>query len=145
MAAEFMRRAPTPEVLTPVYRISSEKVHNPNVVKTLLAAGRALYSHFTVSNVHDIDPVHWPQHTTYWCHLGLCGYRADVLQRWNALPHSPLEHTEKLEQLRSIETGIGTFLVEVESLSVYTAEQLEPARAIAASINASSVPRGISS
>ena len=65
--------------------------------------------------------------------MGLYGYRSDVLQRWNALPHSPLEHTEKLEQLRLIEAGIGvgTFPVEDESLSVDTAEQLEQARAIA--------------
>jgi hypothetical protein len=37
MATEFGRRAPLPEVLTPVYRIGAEKVHNPNVVKTLVA------------------------------------------------------------------------------------------------------------
>lgn len=137
MAAEFNRRSPTPEVLTPVYRLSAEKVHNPNVDKTLLAAdGRALYfSRSAVPHVRDIDPVHWPQHTTYWGHVGLYGYRADVLQRWNVLPYSPLEHIEKLEQLRLIEAGIGigTFLVDGESLSVDTAEQLEQARAIATS------------
>jgi len=149
MAAEFNRRSPTPEVLTPVYRLSSEKVHNPNVVKTLLAAdGRALYfSRSAVPHVRDIDPAHWPQHTTYWGHVGLYGYRADVIQRWNALPHSPLEHTEKLEQLRLIEAGItiGTYPVEGESLSVDTAEQLEQARAIAASINAPYSPLRIDS
>ena len=60
--------------------------------------------------------------------------RADVLQRWDDLPHSPLEQIEKLEQLRLIEAGIeiGTFEVDGESLSVDTAEQLEQARAIAA-------------
>jgi 3-deoxy-manno-octulosonate cytidylyltransferase (CMP-KDO synthetase) len=60
MAAEFSRRSPTPEVLTPVYRLSSEKVQNPNVVKTLLAVdGRALYfSRSAVPHVRDIDPVH---------------------------------------------------------------------------------------
>jgi len=49
------------------------------------------------------------------------------------LPHSPLEHTEKLEQLRLIEAGIeiGTFRVQGESLSVDTAEQLEQARLLA--------------
>lgn len=75
MAAEFKCRSPTPEVLTPVYRLSSEKVHNPNVVKTLLAAdGRARYfSRSAVPHVRDIDPVHWPHHTTYWGHLGLYG------------------------------------------------------------------------
>ena len=77
--------------------------------------------------------------------MGLYGYRADVLQSWNALPHSPLEQTEKLEQLRLIEAGIGTFPVEGESLSVDTAEQLEQARAMAASISASSSPLGIGS
>jgi 3-deoxy-manno-octulosonate cytidylyltransferase (CMP-KDO synthetase) len=136
MAAEFTRRQPTPEVLTPVYRMGADKVHNPNVVKTLLAAdGRALYfSRSAIPHVRGVDPADWPSHASYWGHVGIYGYRADVLSRWNALPHSPLEHTEKLEQLRLIEAGIqiGTFCVEGESLSVDTAEQLEQARAIAA-------------
>lgn len=138
MAAEFGRRSPTPEVLTPVYRMGAEKVHNSNVVKTLLAAdGRALYfSRSALPHVRGVDPADWPAHATFWGHVGLYGYRADVLQRWNKLPHSPLEHTEKLEQLRLIEASIqiGTFPVEGESLSVDTAEQLEQARAIAASL-----------
>ena len=119
MVAEFNRCSPTPEALTSVYRLSAEKVHNPNVVKTMLAPdGRALY-----------------------------GFRSDVLQRWNSLPHSPLEHTEKLEQLRLIEAGIriGIFWVEGESLYVDTAEQLEQALAIAACINAHSQHLGIGS
>ena len=136
MAAEFARRTPTPEVLTPVYRMGADKVHNPNVVKTLLAAdGRALYfSRSAVPHVRGVEPEQWHQHASYWGHVGIYGYRADVLQRWDALPHSPLEQIEKLEQLRLIEAGIGigTFLVEGESLSVDTAEQLEQARAIAA-------------
>ena len=148
MATEFSRRSPIPEVLTPVYRLSSEKVHNPNLVKTLLAAdGRAPYfSRSAIPHVRDTDPADWPKHTTYWGHVGLYGYRADVLQRWNTLPHSPLEHIEKLEQLRLIEAGvtIGTFPVEGDSLSVDTAEQLEQARSIAASICISSTQSGIS-
>ena len=135
MASEFAQRTPTPEVLTPVYRMGAEKVHNPNVVKTLLAAdGRALYfSRSAIPHVRGVDPADWPAHTTYWGHVGLYGYRADVLMRWNQLPHSPLEHTEKLEQLRLIEAGIqiGTFPVQGESLSVDTAEQLEQARSMA--------------
>jgi 3-deoxy-manno-octulosonate cytidylyltransferase (CMP-KDO synthetase) len=135
MASEFSQRSPTPDVLTPVYRMGSEKVHNPNVVKTLVAAdGRALYfSRSAIPHVRGVDPANWPAHTTYWGHVGIYGYRADVLMRWNQLPHSPLERTEKLEQLRLIEAGIqvGTFPVEGESISVDTAEQLEQARAIA--------------
>jgi CMP-2-keto-3-deoxyoctulosonic acid synthetase len=33
--------------------------------------------------------------------VGIDGYRADVLARWVHLPHSPLEHAEKLEQARA--------------------------------------------
>jgi 3-deoxy-manno-octulosonate cytidylyltransferase (CMP-KDO synthetase) len=66
--------------------------------------------------------------------VGIYGYRADVLARWAHLPHSPLEHTEKLEQLRLLEAGIGigTFAVEGDFLSVDTPAQLEQARVIAA-------------
>ncbi|MEA5423633.1 3-deoxy-manno-octulosonate cytidylyltransferase [Synechococcus sp. CCY9201] len=144
MAAEFGRRRPLPEVLTPVYRLSAAKVHNPNVVKTLLAAdGRALYfSRSAIPHVRDVEPADWPDHAPYWGHVGLYGYRADVLAGWAALPHSPLEQVEKLEQLRLIEAGIGigTFPVEGDSLSVDTAEQLEQARGIAAQMNAAGGP-----
>ena len=140
MAAEFNRRTPTPEVLTPFYRMGADKVHNPNVVKALLVAdGRALYfSPSAVPHVRGVDPEQWHQHALYLGHVGIYGYQADVLHRWNDLPHSPLETTEKLEQLRLIEAGIciGTYRVEGESLSVDTAEQLEQARAIAAATEA---------
>ena len=134
MATEFASRTPTPEVLTPVYRMSADKVHNPNVVKTLLAAdGRALYfSRSAIPHVRGVDQAHWHDHTTFWGHVGIYGYRADVLMRWNQLPYSPLEHIEKLEQLRLIEAGIQvkTFIAEGHFLSVDTAEQLEQARSL---------------
>lgn len=146
MADAFNRRRPIPEVLTPVYRLSAEKVHNPNVVKTLLAAdGRALYfSRSALPHVRDVDPSDWTNHTTYWGHVGLYGYRGDVLQRWQDLPHSPLEQIEKLEQLRLLEAGIeiGTFPVEGESLSVDTADQLQQARALAAGSSMDPALRG---
>ncbi|WP_255147143.1 3-deoxy-manno-octulosonate cytidylyltransferase [Synechococcus sp. ATX 2A4] len=136
MALEFARRTPTPEVLTPIYRMPPEKIHDPNVVKTLLAAdGRALYfSRSAIPHVRGEDPQQWHAHAPYWGHVGIYGYRADVLARWDGLPHSPLEHTEKLEQLRLIEAGItvGTFPVEGDFLSVDTAAQLEQARRLAA-------------
>lgn len=136
MTDEFVRRNPTPEVLTPVYPMRADTIHNPNVVKTLLASdGRALYfSRSAVPHVREAEPDQWHRHTTFWGHVGIYGYRADVLRRWSSLPHSPLEHSEKLEQLRLIEAGIsiGTFRVNSQSLSVDTKEQLEEARAIAA-------------
>jgi 3-deoxy-manno-octulosonate cytidylyltransferase (CMP-KDO synthetase) len=134
MAAEFRRLDPVPAVVTPVYGLKPETVHNPNVVKTLLAHdGRALYfSRSAIPHVRDVDPSEWHRHTTYWGHVGMYGFRGDVLAGWNRLPASPLEDLERLEQLRLIEAGltIATFEVQGTSLSVDTAEQLEQARAM---------------
>ena len=134
MAAEFRRLDPVPAVVTPVYGLKPETVHNPNVVKTLLAHdGRALYfSRSAIPHVRDVDPSDWHRHTTYWGHVGMYGFRGDVLAAWNQLPASPLEDLERLEQLRLIEAGltIATFEVQGTSLSVDTAEQLEQARAM---------------
>ena len=134
MVAEFQQRKPLPEVVTPVYGLSEETVHNPNVVKTLLAHdGRALYfSRSAIPHVRDVDPADWHHHTTYWGHVGMYGFRGDVLENWDQLPRSPLEDLERLEQLRLIEAGytIATFPVQGTSLSVDTAEQLEQARAM---------------
>ena len=134
MASEFHRLDRVPAVVTPVYGLQPETIHNPNVVKTLLAHdGRALYfSRSAIPHVRDVDPSEWHRHTTYWGHVGMYGFRGDVLAAWNQLPASPLEDLERLEQLRLIEAGltIATFEVQGTSLSVDTAEQLEQARAM---------------
>ena len=134
MVAEFKRLDPVPAVVTPVYRLKPETVHNPNVVKTLLAHdGRALYfSRSAIPHVRDVDPADWHRHTSYWGHVGMYGFRGDVLAGWDKLPVSPLEDLERLEQLRLIEAGhtIATFPVSGTSLSVDTAEQLEQARSM---------------
>ena len=137
MVAEFSRRDPVPAVVTPVYRLQPDTIHNPAVVKTLLAHdGRALYfSRSAIPHVRDVDPADWHHHSPYWGHVGLYGFRGDVLAAWDQLPASPLEDLERLEQLRLIEAGhtITTFPVEGTSLSVDTPEQLEQARRWAAS------------
>jgi 3-deoxy-manno-octulosonate cytidylyltransferase (CMP-KDO synthetase) len=134
IAAAFTAREPTPDVLTPIYRLPADKLHNPNVVKVLLAAdGRALYfSRSALPHVRDADPAVWSDHTSFWGHVGIYAYRADVLMQWLQLPESPLEQLEKLEQLRLIEAGIRIDTLEVSGdiLSVDTAEQLEQARAL---------------
>lgn len=134
VVAEFGRRDSVPAVVTPVYRLKPDAIHNPAVVKTLVAHdGRALYfSRSAIPHVRDVDPAAWHQHTDYWGHVGMYGYRGDVLAAWDQLPASPLEDLERLEQLRLIEAGytISTFRVEGTSLSVDTEEQLKQARHI---------------
>ena len=134
MAYQFQRCDPPPSVVTPVYALQQEFVHDPNVVKTVLSHdGRALYfSRSAVPHIRDVDPSEWHRYTTYWGHVGIYGFRGDVLRTWEQLPPSPLEDLERLEQLRLLEAGysIATFPVEGTSLSVDTAEQLAEARAV---------------
>ena len=134
MAAEFAQLE-RPPVLTPVYPLTADKLHDPDVVKVLRARdGRAItFSRSALPHLRGVPPEQWAQHTTYWGHVGLYGYRADVLAGWVALPHSRLEDLEKLEQLRLIDAGIPLLTYEVaqDCLSVDTPEQLEQARALA--------------
>ncbi|MCB9988702.1 MAG: 3-deoxy-manno-octulosonate cytidylyltransferase [Rhodospirillales bacterium] len=47
-------------------------------------------------------------------HIGLYGYRADVLKRFVALPEGHYERLEGLEQLRFLENGIGVQTVTID-------------------------------
>jgi 3-deoxy-manno-octulosonate cytidylyltransferase (CMP-KDO synthetase) len=63
-------------------------------------------------------------------HIGLYAYRREALARFVALPPSPLERRERLEQLRALEAGmrIDIALVDVAPLGVDTPEELRRAR-----------------
>jgi 3-deoxy-manno-octulosonate cytidylyltransferase (CMP-KDO synthetase) len=65
-------------------------------------------------------------------HIGLYAFRRAALARFVALPPSPLEQREKLEQLRALEAGmrIDAIIVDSVPLGVDTAAELERARAI---------------
>jgi 3-deoxy-manno-octulosonate cytidylyltransferase (CMP-KDO synthetase) len=63
-------------------------------------------------------------------HIGLYAYRRDFLLQFAALPRTPLEQVESLEQLRALEHGfrIGTAQTTCESIEVDTPEDLERVR-----------------
>lgn len=65
-------------------------------------------------------------------HIGLYAYRRAALARFVALPPSPLEKREKLEQLRALEAGmrIDVAVVDAVPLGVDTPAHLERAREI---------------
>ena len=65
-------------------------------------------------------------------HIGLYAFRRAALERFVALPPSPLERREKLEQLRALEAGmrIDVAIVAAVPLGVDTPEDLETARAM---------------
>lgn len=106
--------------------IEEEQKTNPSVVKPIIAfdterMGRALYFTRATAPAGDGPLYH---------HIGLYAYRRASLQRFVALPPSPLEQREKLEQLRALEDGmcIGISVVDTIPLGVDTAEDLEVAR-----------------
>lgn len=88
---------------TLVRPLAPEEVDNPNVVKAVLALnGDALYfSRATVPHARDPGTPVRRQ-----AHLGLYGYRRDTLLQLAAFSPTPLEETEKLEQLRALENGL---------------------------------------
>jgi 3-deoxy-manno-octulosonate cytidylyltransferase (CMP-KDO synthetase) len=71
---------------------------------------------------------------TVFHHIGLYTYRRAALDRLVALPPSPLEQSEKLEQLRALEAGMRIEVGRVETvpLGVDTPAQLEQARRLLA-------------
>jgi 3-deoxy-manno-octulosonate cytidylyltransferase (CMP-KDO synthetase) len=80
----------------------AKRRQDSNVVKVALAkSGRCLYfSRSAIPFGRDGVP------TEYYEHLGLYVFRRSALQRFVSLPPSPLEKTEKLEQLRALEDGM---------------------------------------
>ncbi len=67
-----------------------------------------------------------------WHHIGVYAYRREALARFVALPESPLERREKLEQLRALEAGmrIGAARVGHAPFGVDTPADLARARAL---------------
>jgi len=66
----------------------------------------------------------------FWHHIGLYGWRRNALTRFVSLPPSPLEISEKLEQLRALEAGmaIGVGTVDHAPGGIDTADDLEACR-----------------
>ena len=64
--------------------------------------------------------------TEFYKHIGIYGYRADILREIVKLPPSPLELAESLEQLRWLENGytIHTAITTLESVSIDIPEDL---------------------
>lgn len=67
-------------------------------------------------------------------HIGMYAYRRSFLLRYAALPPTPLEQAEGLEQLRAIEHGLPILVLRTEhdALSVDTEADLERVRKIVA-------------
>ena len=116
------------DLVTLVAPMTAAEAQKPQIVKAVVsfpqdtkATGRALY--FSRAAVPD-GPA------PFYHHIGLYGWRISALSRFVDLPPSPLELSEKLEQLRALEAGmtIGVGQVDEAPGGVDTPEDLEAAR-----------------
>ncbi|WP_200764110.1 3-deoxy-manno-octulosonate cytidylyltransferase [Nitrosophilus alvini] len=105
--------------------IDMENAQNPNIVKVITDASElALY--FSRSLI----PYPRDTHNEYKAHLGIYGFTRKALSKFCSFSHAPLEHIEKLEQLRTLYHGYKIAMVRVksESIGIDTPEDLEKAK-----------------
>jgi len=108
----------------------SQQLHNPNVVKAVLNKNNeALYFSRSPIPYWRGTTSDWTTQHTYYKHIGMYAYRADVLKQITQIPISTLERAESLEQLRWLENGFKIKVAEtqLETMGIDTPEDLEQA------------------
>ena len=104
--------------------LPADQAGDTNKVKVVLAKdGKALY--FSRAKIpFDRDD---EGSAAYLLHLGLYAYRAAFLRTFAALPRTPAEKSEKLEQLRALESGyaIAVGVVNYDGCGIDTPEDYE--------------------
>jgi len=100
--------APMATLAAPI--MDAAQVFDPNCVKLVTdASGHALYfSRAPLPWARDAfarDRECLPQGIPFLRHIGIYAYRAGFLKDFSALPSTPLERAESLEQLRALEHG----------------------------------------
>lgn len=108
-----------------------EALANPNTPKVVMSNDMyAMYfSRSVIPFVRGCEESQWPGKATYYTHVGLYGYRADVLKELGALSQSSLEIAESLEQLRWLQNGykIKMALTDEPTIGIDTPADLEAA------------------
>ena len=103
-------------------------LQNPNSPKVVLdAESRAIYfSRSVIPYLRGVEREEWLSNHTFYKHIGMYAFRADVLREVTSLPQSTLEKAESLEQLRWLENGykIGVGISDVETVGIDTPEDL---------------------
>jgi 3-deoxy-manno-octulosonate cytidylyltransferase (CMP-KDO synthetase) len=117
---------PAVQVSSLMRKISKKEAADPNNVKTVTdRSGYALYFSRSVIPYQRDDKVS-PE---YFLHVGVYGYKKEVLMNFTRWPQSSLEKSEKLEQLRYLENGIKIKMGETDyiNIAIDTPEDLEKA------------------
>lgn len=104
---------------------------SPNTPKVILNKHReaVYFSRSVIPYIRGEHHTKWLKLFTFYKHIGIYAYKSDVLGEITALPQSPLELAESLEQLRWIENGyaIKAGITDEETIGIDTPEDLEKA------------------
>ncbi|KJF44711.1 3-deoxy-manno-octulosonate cytidylyltransferase [Draconibacterium sediminis] len=120
------------EIATLVKKVDSEEeLFNPNRPKVVLNKNDfALYfSRSPIPYFRGEENKNWVKKHTFWSHIGMYAFKADVLQKITQLEQGELEMAESLEQLRWLENGYKIKTAETTSatMGIDTPEDLEAA------------------
>ena len=117
------------ELATLIKKISSSEVlFSPNSPKVIVdsEAFAIYFSRHPIPYLRGSEEKNWLNRHLFYQHIGIYGYRKDVLKKITQLAPSSLEKAESLEQLRWIENGyrIKTAVTTLETMAVDTPEDL---------------------
>ncbi len=108
---------------------NADEIFSENTAKVLLnTSNNAIYfSRTPIPFLRGIEKSAWAGSFSFYKHIGVYAYKAEVLLQITRLPESTLELAEKLEQNRWIENGytIKTVLTEFDGIAVDTADDLQ--------------------
>lgn len=108
-----------------------EVLENPNSPKVVISRDmKAIYfSRSVIPYIREVERTEWLTKHTFYKHIGMYAFRAKTLGEVTALAQSSLELSEKLEQLRWLESGyrIGVGITNIETIGIDTPDDLRRA------------------
>lgn len=118
------------DIATLIKKIDAEEeLFNPNRPKVEIDSNNfaVMFSRNAIPDLPNTKKENWLSKHIFYKHIGIYGYRNDVLAKISELPPSPLEQKERLEQLRWIENNyaIKVAVTTHEAIAIDTPEDLE--------------------
>ncbi|MGL4596268.1 MAG: 3-deoxy-manno-octulosonate cytidylyltransferase [Bacteroidia bacterium] len=102
---------------------------NPNTIKVVLDQEKngLYFSRSPIPHLRGVNRDAWLAQHLFYKHIGIYGYRSDILPKLTQLAPGILEQAESLEQLRWRENGftIQTAFTSLETISIDAPEDLE--------------------
>ncbi|NQX98446.1 MAG: 3-deoxy-manno-octulosonate cytidylyltransferase [Flavobacteriales bacterium] len=118
------------DIATLIKKINTkEELFNPNRPKVEIDENgfAKMFSRNAIPKLPNTEKKDWLATHNFYKHIGIYGYRSNILKKISQLPQSPLEIEERLEQLRWLENNcaIKVAITEYEAIAIDTPEDLK--------------------